>query len=115
MERETSYLLDMLTAIQLIQDYTSHKTQQDLEEDQLLQDAVTRRIEILGEAARRISEKTRSELPDIAWHQIIGMRNILAHEYDDIDLDVVWRVIQKELPKLIPILEREIATRTDSK
>jgi uncharacterized protein with HEPN domain len=112
MKKDTNYLLDMLTAIQLIQSYTLGKSQQDLGKDQLLQDAVTRRIEILGEAARRVSEKMRSEMPDIPWYQIIGMRNILAHEYDDIDLDIVWRVIQQELPILIPILEREIAKRT---
>ncbi len=83
MKRDINHLLDMLTAIQLIQGYTLGKSQQDLVKDQLLQDAVTRRIEILGEATRRF-----------------------------IDLDIVWRVIQQELPVLLPILEREIAKRT---
>jgi uncharacterized protein with HEPN domain len=113
MNKDPHYLLDMLNAAKLILIYTSGKTFQEFFEDTFFQDAVTRRIEILGEAARRVSNLTRAEIPDIAWHQIVGMRNVIAHEYNDIDLEVVWRVIQVELPRLIPILEKVIADRTE--
>jgi uncharacterized protein with HEPN domain len=105
MNKDRHYLLDILTSAKLAISYTCGKTEQDFQNDLLLQDGVTRRIEILGEAARRVSEETRMKIPSISWYQIIGMRNILAHKYDDIDLDVVWRVVQLELPKLIATLE----------
>ncbi len=101
----------MLNAAKLLISYVSGRTIEEFFEDVFFQDAVTRRMEVLGEAARRVSNPTGLEITDIAWHQIIGMRNVLAHKYDDIDLEVVWRVIQVELPRLIPVLENAIAER----
>ncbi len=59
-----------------------------------LQDAVIRRLLIIAEAARRISETTRQGIPTIAWQEINGMRNRLVHEYDDVNLNIVWNVVQ---------------------
>jgi uncharacterized protein with HEPN domain len=71
-----------------------------------LQDAVIRRLLIIGEASKRVSEPTRKSLTTIPWSAISGMRNRLIHEYDEIDLDVVWDTIDKSLPILIVELEK---------
>ncbi|MGL4880282.1 MAG: HepT-like ribonuclease domain-containing protein, partial [Waterburya sp.] len=74
-----------------------------------LQDAVIRRILIIGEAARRISQETKQNLPTVPWTAINGIRNRLVHEYDDIDLDVVWDTLIKSLPILIKELENVVS------
>jgi uncharacterized protein with HEPN domain len=73
-----------------------------------LQDSVIRRLLVIAEAARRVSETTRQTLPNIAWQEINGMRNRLVHEYDDVNLDIVWDVIQSELPSVIEELQLQI-------
>jgi uncharacterized protein with HEPN domain len=70
------------------------------------QAAVTRQLEIIGEAARRISPETQATIPDIPWSKMIGMRNRLIHQYDDLDLETIWDTIQISLPELIVMLER---------
>jgi uncharacterized protein with HEPN domain len=67
-----------------------------------------RQLEIMGEAARRLSEETRLEIPEIPWRQIISMRNRLIHGYDDVDLVIVWETIQNDLPPLIAQLEKVV-------
>jgi uncharacterized protein with HEPN domain len=67
----------------------------------LLRHAVERNIEIIGEAARRLTDDFRNQHPDIAWRAIMATQNILAHEYDGVDNDIVWRIITDHLPVLI--------------
>lgn len=67
-----------------------------------------RQLEIIGEAARRLSKETRLQLSEISWGQIIGMRNHLIHIYDDVDLAIVWDTIQNDCPPLIARLERVV-------
>ncbi|MEP0899217.1 DUF86 domain-containing protein [Leptolyngbya subtilissima AS-A7] len=62
----------------------------------------------MAEAARRVSETTRQNLPNISWQEINGMRNRLVHSYDDINLDIVWEVVQSEIPPLIEELKVHI-------
>lgn len=69
------------------------------------QNAVIRRIEIIGEAARRISERTQTAFPGIPWSDMIRMRNVMIHEYDGVDLVVVWETIHRDLPMLVDSLE----------
>lgn len=73
------------------------------------QAAVTRQFEIIGEAARRISPETQATIPNIPWPKIIGMRNHLTHEYDDLDLEIIWDTVRLALPELIKTLESIIA------
>jgi uncharacterized protein with HEPN domain len=105
-ERDLHSLLDMLISARIALSYVSEKSQTEFLADSLVQDAVVLRIEIIGEAARRISEGTRTGLSQIPWRRIIGMRNRIIHEYERVDLDVVWDVVGNDLPALIAELEK---------
>ena len=72
---------------------------------QLVQDAVVRNLEIIGEAAKAIPEVTRQGLPSIPWHELMGMRNRLIHGYHAVDLDVVWDVVSKDLGTLLVAID----------
>ena len=106
MSRDAIYLLDILEAARLAQTYVAGKTFDDFAQDMQCQDAVIRRLEIIGEAARRLSDETRQSLPAIPFNTIADMRNLLIHEYDDVDLSIVWDTIQNDLPPLITTLEK---------
>ena len=104
--REFNYLVDILEAARLLQKFVEGVNQDTFQNDLMRQAAVMRQLEIMGEAARRLSEETRQELSEIPWHQIIGMRNRLIHVYDDVDLAIVWDTVQNDLPPLIAQLEK---------
>jgi uncharacterized protein with HEPN domain len=106
MSRDDVYLLDILDAARLALQYVRGKTREEFIRDVQLQDAVIRRLAIIGEAARRVSEPTRLALSQLPWREMIGIRNIVIHEYDDIDLTVVWDAATRDLPSLIASLER---------
>lgn len=106
MNRDQQFLIDMLLSAKIAVSYIQEKSKTDLENDLQLQDAIIRRLLIIGEASNRISKKTQEGLPIIPWRLINGMRNRLVHEYDDIDLDTVWDTLQKSLPNLISELEK---------
>jgi uncharacterized protein with HEPN domain len=105
MSRDRQYLRDILEAAKLARSYVAEKTLDEFLADTQCQDAVIRRLEIVGEAARRLSDSTRSARPDLPWRKMIGMRNIMIHGYDAVDLSVVWDTAQRELPTLIAALE----------
>jgi len=94
MLRDVAYLVDILEAAQLALSYTDANTEEEFYNNQQCQDAVVRRLEIIGEAARRVSIEVRSAYPDLPWEEMIGLRNLLIHEYDDIDLSVVWQTVR---------------------
>ena len=110
MNRDRQFLLDMLLSARIAVSYITEKARTDLESDLQLQDAVIRRLLIIGEASNRVSQTTQQNLPTIPWRFISGMRNRLVHEYDDIDLDIVWDTLQKSLPILIIELEKIISS-----
>lgn len=74
--------------------------------------AVVRLLEIVGEAAAHISEPVQTSLPGIPWRQITGARNRLIHGYFDVDLDIVWAILQNDLPPLIAQLEQVLPVRS---
>lgn len=88
------------------------RTRGDLDSDRMLMLALTRLVEIVGEAARRVSDKTRSNHPEIPWSQIVGMRDRLTHGYDVVDLDLLWDTIELDLPPLVAQL-RQVLEATD--
>jgi uncharacterized protein with HEPN domain len=108
MTRDRQHINDMITSAQLAVSYLSGKSKADFLNDSLLQDAVNRRIEIVGEAANRLSNEARNSIPELTWRQIIGMRNIIIHQYDAINLDLVWQTVQDYFPTLIRVLEHAL-------
>ncbi len=101
MSRHSRFRLhDILDAIDRVNSYVEGMTYADFLADRKTQDAVTRNIEIIGEAARSLSAQFKEEHPDIPWEEIVGMRNVIVHEYFGILPDVVWDVIENELPPL---------------
>jgi uncharacterized protein with HEPN domain len=97
-------LRDILEAIAAIDRYRD-RDRSAFEQDELLQVWFLRHLQIIGEAARRLPEEIRNLAPDIPWHKIIGMRNILVHGYFAIDLDVVSDAGQQDVPELKPKIE----------
>lgn len=95
------YLADMLTAARAVVAFTEGKTLVEYQSDLLLRSAVERQIEVIGEAARRISRTRRESMHGIQWSGIIAQRHILAHEYGEIKDDLVWRVATVHVPALI--------------
>ena len=101
MSRDDTYLVDILESAKIALDYTFDKTWDEFYEDIQCQDAVVRRIEIIGEAARRVSQETRDKYPQIPWREMTSMRNLVIHEYDVVDINQVWDTVQNKLPPLI--------------
>ncbi len=106
--RELNYLLDILEAARLLQTFVEGVEQDTFEIDLMRRAAVMRQLEIMGEAARRLSPETCMELSQIPWSDMIGMRNRLIHGYDDVDLEIVWDTIQNDLQPLIAELEKVV-------
>jgi len=98
----------MLDATREAQSLIRGKKREDLDSDRLLGLAVVRLLEVLGEAAGRVSKEGRQNNPDIPWPQIIGLRNRLIHGYDSVDMDIVWGIMTKDLPPVIGALEKVI-------
>lgn len=80
----------------------------------MVQDAVRRNLQVLGESIQRLSEATKLAYPDIDWRAIRGFRNLLVHEYFDIDLKIVWRAIQADLPSLADAVRTVLKEKTDA-
>ncbi len=95
----------MLEAARLAAAYVADKTREEFLEDTQVQDAVVRRLEILGEAARRVSPDGREQFASLPWHQMIGMRNFVIHEYDGVDMHIVWDTVRENLPQLVQSLQ----------
>jgi uncharacterized protein with HEPN domain len=101
---DTDFVNDIREAIQRITSYLGTLSYEDFMKDNKTQDAVIRNIEIIGEAAKGISEELRAETPHIPWKSMAAMRDRLIHHYFGINLDIVWQVVSEELPDLVPEL-----------
>jgi len=91
-------LEDMQQAIERIEEYTLDMVYVDWIKDQKTVDAVIRNLEVIGEAASHIPAEVASKYPNVPWKEMRGIRTILAHEYFGVDLEVIWRTIEEDLP-----------------
>ena len=104
-ERDFAYLWDMLEAARTALEFTRGTTFHDYDGDRKLQLAVERLVEIIGEAARHVSEPFREQHADIPWRKIVAQRHVLAHDYGDIQQERLWLLVTEHLPELIRRLE----------
>ncbi|MEN8251953.1 MAG: DUF86 domain-containing protein [Bacteroidota bacterium] len=100
MKDDSIYIDHILNSINRILDYISDKDREAFEADLVTQDAVVRQLEIIGEATKRVSNELRSMHPDIPWSDMAGMRDVLIHDYIDVDLGVVWKTASEDIPNL---------------
>ena len=99
MRSDREKLYDILEAIDRIERYTV-QGRQAFEANELIQSWFVQNLQVIGEAARSLSADTRTQHPEVPWSKIIGMRNVLTHNYFEIDLDIVWVAIVDGIPAL---------------
>jgi uncharacterized protein with HEPN domain len=105
MPEDRIHLLHMIEAAETVAKFVAGRERADLDSDEMLLLALARAIEIIGEAASRLSLEMRAANPDMPWARIIAMRNRLVHAYFDIDHDILWSTGTSEIPALLPILQ----------
>lgn len=109
MKDDAVYVEHMLDAVETIETYTEDQTADTFRGNPLVQDAVIRQLEILGEAAKRLSSATRDQFDDVPWRDITGMRDKLIHGYFGVDVDVVWKTVREDVPELKHQLEQIVS------
>ena len=114
LEEQRAFIRDAIMACRQVSIFVEGRVREDLSSDILLQSAVIRQIEVLGEACSRAGSALRAMPPRLPWRGIVDMRNRLIHGYFAVDLDVVWWTAVKEIPALLPLLE-EAARGGESK
>ena len=113
MDRDTPYIGDIVGSARLVQAYLEGVTRDAFMRNGQLQDSVIRRLEIIGEAAGRVSASFRERHPTIPWSRMIGMRNRMIHTYDAVDLDIVWTTVQERIPELLALIEPLVLPASD--
>lgn len=103
-------LRHMLDAARQAVKFAEDRTRTDLDTDAMLALSTVRLLEIVGEAAKNISDEVRQSLPQVPWRQIAGTRDRLIHGYFDVDLDIVWAIVKNDLPALIAELEGVVSS-----
>lgn len=98
------YIEHIFKAIKKILDYTKNMSYNDFDNNEIVQDAVIRNIEIIGEATKKISENFKNSYSSIPWKVMAGMRDKLIHDYMGVDTEVVWKTIEKDIPLLESLL-----------
>ncbi|MCA9454569.1 MAG: DUF86 domain-containing protein [Nitrospira sp.] len=104
MRNDRERIRDILEAIERIERYVPDG-QPRFEQDELLQTWMVHHIQIIGEAARKLSDSLRNNHPEIPWPQIITMRNVLVHDYFGLDLQEVWMTVERDIPDLKPKIQ----------
>ena len=103
-----SLIFDMQLHASDICAFTEGRARADLDTDRMFMLAVTRALEVIGEAAGKVREEDRIAMPEIPWKEVVGLRNRLAHEYAMIDLGIVWSICTQDIPKLLDTLDEII-------
>ena len=105
------YLVDILTAIESIERFVEGMTFEQFQQDDKTTSAVTRKFEMIGEAARNIPEEIKQKHPDIPWKEMAGMRDRLIHAYFGVDYNLVWTTVKNRLPAAKQMIQNVIAGR----
>ena len=105
-DRDLTRLLHMLDYSREAMTLVEGRSREELDQDRTLNLALVRLIEIVGEAANRVSDVIQATYPEIPWFQIVSLRNRLIHGYDSVDFDILWKVLTEELPDLVAALEK---------
>ena len=103
--RDAAYLWDMLDAARSIRRFTADTSLDQYQQNEVMKLAVERQLEVIGEAARRVSDTFKQAHPEIPWQPIIAQRHVLAHEYGEVNHIRIWRVVTTHIPALISSLE----------
>ena len=102
-------ITDILDAIARIQRYTADLTEDAFVNDERTRDAVIRNLEVIGEASRHVPDEIKAGHPEIPWRSMLDMRNFAVHQYEQINLGIIWSTIQDDIPPLVPRLQRILA------
>lgn len=113
MPHDDGWLLDILLAARRVAEYVKNVSENEFQRNQVLQDAVVKRLEIIGEAANQLSDSLKKSHSEVPWDLIVGMRHRLVHEYFHIDVSKVWDVAKNEVPKLIAQIEPLVPSEED--
>ena len=105
MKDDTIYIDHILKSINNILEYTSGLAKKNFAKNSLVQDAVIRNFEIIGEATKKVSNNFRQVNPEIPWKEMAGMRDKLIHDYIGVDIDVIWQTIEQDLPVIKKLLK----------
>jgi len=108
MSRDNATLIDLLTAARSAREFLGTSDNAAFVSDRKTQSAVLHQLMLLGEAAKRLSTEFRDQHGEIPWREIAGFRDRLIHAYDNVDLEMVWNVLQRRLPSLIQFLELQV-------
>ena len=106
MSRDKQSLIDIATAVRQVLKYGQSLERLDLADDDEKQAAILYRFVVIGEATKRLSLEFREQNPEIPWRQMAGLRDVVVHEYDGLDLSILWNIISINLPEILPRLEQ---------
>lgn len=105
MRRDRQALADIITAIEQILRYSQNLARENLQNDDEKQAAILYRLVIIGEATKRLSQEYRDQYSIIPWRQMAGLRDVVVHDYDELDFEILWNVVHVNLPDILPELK----------
>jgi uncharacterized protein with HEPN domain len=108
--RDAALLWDMREACRAVAEFTAGVKYSRFEQDKLLRSAIERQFLILGEAARQVSSAFREGHPEVPWRGLVGLRNVLAHEYGEVLVERLWLFATQRVPELLPVIESLVPT-----
>ena len=113
-DRQVAYLLDILRSAEVIQGYVNGYNREDFLRDPKTQDAVLRRLLVIGEAAAHLTPETESRFEELPFRKMAGLRNRVVHDYGQIDFEIIWETVNDHVPQVCRVLSTFFADEGDS-